>query len=111
MIPVIAVAGVVLDAVEGVVEGAELLPDALDEGTHIDPITLLAPAGDEAPAPHDVVDIAIGEISLRRFSQRLQDGELGQRQLDAMAVPEGAADGRAQLQLAALDDFRSGGGR
>src|SRR5206468_10226222 len=98
---------VVLDAVEAVIQRTKFLPDTLDEGTHVDAIALLAPAGDEAPAAHDVVDVAIREIALGRLRQSLQDGELGQRQLDAMAVPEGATDGRTQFELAALHDLRA----
>src|SRR4029077_19880448 len=105
MVPIIAIAGIILDAVEIVIERAEFLPDTLYERADVDPIPFLAPACDKTPAPHDVVDVAIGEIALGRLRQCLQDGEFGQGQFDAMAVPEGAADGRAELELAALHDL------
>src|SRR5579871_2054853 len=81
MVPVIAVARIILDAVELIVEGAEFLADALDEGTYVDPITLLSPTGDEALAAHQIVDFPIGEVALRRLGQGLENRELGQGQL------------------------------
>src|SRR6478672_8859641 len=78
VIPVVAIARVVLDAVEIVVDGAELLADALDEGADVDPIPLLAPAGHEAFAAHEIVDLAIGEVALGHIGQGLQDRELRQ---------------------------------
>src|SRR3954466_10273625 len=109
MIPVVAIARVVLDAVEIVVDGAELLPDALDEGADVDAIPLLAPAGHETFAAYQIVDLAVGEVALGHIGQHLQDGEFRQGQLDPVAVPEGPADGGTKLELPAPDDLAAHG--
>ena len=87
MIPVVAVARIVLDAVEIVVDGAELLADALDEGADVDPVALLAPAGNESLPARQIIDFPVRVVALRRLGQGLEDREFGQGQVNLLAVP------------------------
>jgi hypothetical protein len=58
--PAISEAGVVLDLVEGGVEGAELVADAFDRRPDVRPITLSPFSSDEAFMAQAVVDGAVG---------------------------------------------------
>src|SRR5215470_2264055 len=99
--PPIAESGIVADAVEILVDLPELLADPLDEGADVDAEALLAIAGDEVLAADQVVDLAIGDVGVDRAGKQPHDVELGQRQVDALAVIKCPADVGAQLQLAA----------
>src|SRR3546814_3333186 len=90
--PAVAEAGIVLDTVEVVVDVAELLANPLDEGPHVGPVAVRPVAGDEVLAAHDVVDLAVGDVAALLRHQEQHDGKLGQREVDLVAGPEGAAD-------------------
>src|SRR5262245_35964814 len=99
--PTVAEPGIVLDAGEAVVDIAELLADALDEGADVDAIALLAVAGDEVLAAHEIVDLPVGHVGVGGAGEQPDDLELGQGEVDALAVVERAVDVVAQLELAA----------
>src|SRR5262249_54418268 len=92
---------VVGDAIETLVDIAELLPDALDEGADIDAKAFLAIAGDEILAANEIVDLAIRHVGIGGADEQPDDIELGQRQVDAPPVIVGTADVSAQLKPAA----------
>ena len=58
--PTVSEAGVVLDLVEGRVEGAELVADALDYGADIRPVTVNPASSDEPFMAQPVIDGAVG---------------------------------------------------
>src|SRR5262249_43810500 len=99
--PAIAESRVVLDAGETVVDVAELLADALDEGADVDAVAVLAIAGDEVLAAHQIVDLPVRHVGVVGIGEQPHDLEFGKRQVDALAVVEGAVDVVAQLELAA----------
>src|SRR3546814_10504860 len=69
-----------------------LLANPLDEGPHVGPVAVRPVAGDEVLAAHDVVDLAVGDVAALLRRQEQHDGKLGQREVDLVAGPEGAAD-------------------
>src|SRR5262249_12786655 len=99
--PAVSEPRVVLDAGEAVVDIAEFLSNPFDEGTHVDAVALLAVAGDEVLAAHEVVDLPVGDVGVAGAGQQPPDLEFGQRQVDALAVVEGAVDVDPQFKLAA----------
>src|SRR5437762_4894176 len=99
--PPIAESGIVADAIELVVDLPELLADPLDEGADVHAKAFLAIAGDEILAADQVVDLAIGDVGVDRAGKQPHDVELGESEVDALAVVERPADVGAQLQLAA----------
>src|SRR5262245_39226168 len=101
--PAVAIARVVGDAVETLIDLAELLPYALDEGAHVDAEPVLAEACHEILAAHEIVDLPVRDVRILGRDEQPHDVELRQRQIDPLAVIIGPADVRAQLQLAARD--------
>src|SRR5882724_4714371 len=99
--PPIAESGIVADAVEILVDFPELLTDPLDEGADVHPEAFFAVAGDKVLAANQIVDLPVGYISIDRPGEQPNDVELGQGEIDALAVIEGPADVGAQLELAA----------
>src|SRR5215831_6311641 len=102
--PAVSESRVVLDAGEAVVDIAEFLSNPFDEGAHVDAVPLLAVAGDEVLAAHEVVDLPVGDVGVAGAGQQPHDLEFGQRQVDALAVVEGAIDVDPQFQLAARQE-------
>src|ERR1044072_2683488 len=99
--PPIAESRIIADAVELLVDLPELLAYPFDERADVHAKALLAIAGDEILAADQVVNLAIGDIGGDLAGERSGDVELGERQVDALAVVERPADVGAQLQLAA----------
>ncbi len=58
--PAVSEACVVLDLVEGRVEGAELVPDTLDYGADIRPVTVNPASSDEPFMAQPIIDGAVG---------------------------------------------------
>src|SRR5580658_1151271 len=102
--PAVTEAGIVVDLIEFRVEIAELLADALDEGTDIGAIAFVAIAGHEVLAMHQVVDLTIADIFAGALREQRYDLELGQGQVEDLAVPGGAVDVEAQLEPAEAGD-------
>src|SRR5215467_4858728 len=98
--PAVSESGVVVDFVKAGVDIPELLADALDEGTDIGAVAVGAAARQEILAVHEVVELAVRGV-LAGLERELRDhAELGQRQVDGGAFPEGAIDVEAQLEHA-----------
>src|SRR5215468_6314534 len=74
--PPIAESGIVADAVELLVDLPELLADPLDERADVHAKTLLAIAGNEILAAHQVVNLAIGDVGVDRAGEQPHDVEL-----------------------------------
>src|SRR6185312_1278162 len=98
----VAESGVVVDVLELRIEITEFLADSLDEGADIGAIPLVAIAGREILAVHQVVNLAIGHVLAGTQGQQRENLELGQRQVDRPARPAGAIDVEAQLEAAEL---------
>src|SRR5882762_1786638 len=104
--PAVSEAWIVVDLLEGRIDVAEFLPDALDEGAHIGAEADLALAGREACAVHDVVQLAIADVLAGATHQIFDDAKFGERQIDTAVLPIGAVDVAAQMDVALLDDER-----
>jgi hypothetical protein len=89
--PAVAEASVVLDLVEGRVEGPELVSDALDCRAHVRPITVSPVSSDEAVVAQAVVDRAIGHKGPGLRRQQMDDVVFPEREADIDLVPVGAA--------------------
>jgi len=98
--PAVPKSGVVVDFVKAGVDIPELLADALDEGANVGAVAVGTAAGQEILAVHEVVEIAIGGILAWSQRELGDHTELGQRQVDGGALPEGAIDVEAQLERA-----------
>src|SRR5215468_10224776 len=88
--PAIAEAGIILDLGEIGIDIAEFLPDALYEGANIGAKSDLPAARCETLAVHEIVEFAIAHVLAGARHQIVDHLELGQRQFDLGAFPEGA---------------------
>ena len=87
-----------MDFVKSGVDIPEFLADALDEGADVGAVAVGAAARQEVLAVHEVVELAVGDILARLEGELGDHAELGERQVDGRAPPEGAVDVEAQLQ-------------
>jgi hypothetical protein len=60
--PAVPEASIVFDLVETGIAVAELLADALDEGSYIGPIALIAVAGHEVLAVDEIINVAVANV-------------------------------------------------
>src|ERR1051325_8351664 len=83
--PAVTETGIVLDLGKFGIDLPERLADALHQAAHIGAITLLAVAGNEILAVHEVVDLAVPDIFASPAGEQGDDAELRQAQIDHRA--------------------------
>src|SRR5882757_10390936 len=101
LLPAVPEAGVVFDLVEGRVEVAKLVPDALDCGAHVRPITVSPVSSNEAFMVQPVVDRPVCHVPTHVRSQQVDDFIFAKGEAEIGVVPVGPTDIGTQNQLAA----------
>ena len=116
--PAISETCIVLDLFERRIEGAELVANALDGGSHVGPVAARPLASDEAFMAQAVIDGAVGEEVAWPGSQQLDDLVLTDGETEIDAVPKGprvveleVAAGHAFLGRVGLAAFGEGCGK
>src|SRR5450755_4814315 len=101
LLPAISKAGVVFDLVEGRIEGSKLVPDALDCGPHIRPITVGPVSSNEAFMAQPVINCTVSYVLTHVRSQQMDDVVFAKGEVEIRVVPIDPADIGTQKQLAA----------
>src|SRR5512133_1083602 len=86
--PAVSETGVVFDVVEVRIAIAELLADALDEGSYVGTIALRAVPGDEVLAVDEIIDFPVTDVLLGPLGEKRNNLEFGQREVDRLAGPQ-----------------------
>src|SRR6266702_1460588 len=91
LLPAVPETAVIFDLVEGRIEAAELVPDALDDGPHIAPIAVGPASGDETLIVQPVVDRPVCHVPTHVRNQQVDDVVFAEGEVEICVLPIGPA--------------------